>query len=70
MKGAITMSNSHQFAEQDILSAVEAAKYVGVSKDTIYSLVRQNKIPHRRIGHQVKFPYWLLKSWLEGKALS
>ncbi len=56
-----------QYSDQDILSAVEVAQYVGVSKDTIYSLVRKGDIPHRRIGTQVKFPFWLLKAWLEKK---
>ena len=56
-----------QYTDQDILSAVEVAQYVGVSKDTIYSLVRRDEIPHRRIGSQVKFPFWLLKAWLEKK---
>lgn len=59
-----------QYSDQDILSAVEVAKYVGVSKDTIYSLVRRDEIPHRRIGTQVKFPFWLLKAWLEKKPVN
>jgi excisionase family DNA binding protein len=57
------------YEEQDILSAVEAAQYMKVSKDTVYTLVAEDKIPHRYVGRQVRFPFWLLRSWLEGKAV-
>lgn len=57
----------HDYTDADILTVVEAADYLKVSKDTIYAMVHQKKIPHRMVGAQARFPVWLLKKWLEGE---
>ncbi|MBP2666529.1 MAG: Helix-turn-helix domain [Firmicutes bacterium] len=55
------------YDDSDILTVVEAADYLKVSKDTIYAMVHQKKIPHRLVGAQARFPVWLLKDWMAGK---
>lgn len=47
----------------DLLNADQIAELLGVSRNTIYDLVRQNKIPHRHIGKQPRFPVWLIINW-------
>ena len=37
---------------KEIMTPKEAAEYLKVSKPTIYKLLRQRKIPARRLGYQ------------------
>lgn len=48
-----------------IYSARQAAECLGVSKDIIYGLAREKKIPHKKIGSQIKFLGWQLLKWVE-----
>ena len=65
------MDNKSQiYTESDLLNPAEAAKFLRVSRATIYNLVNQNQIPHRKVGNQPRFPFWLLKEWVEGKEVS
>ena len=56
---------TNERSDSDILTVTEAAKFLKVGKDTVYALVREGQIPFRRVGKQVRFPLWLLKSWME-----
>ncbi|MDU2063742.1 MAG: helix-turn-helix domain-containing protein [Sporomusaceae bacterium] len=51
--------------EKDILSAQQVADMLQVSDDTIYELVRQNKIPFKRVGKQLRFVGYQIIEWLE-----
>lgn len=62
------MATEKQQSDDAILTAVEAAQFLRVGKDTIYALVREGQIPFRRVGKQVRFPMWLLRSWMERRA--
>ena len=59
---------STEFADTDILTVVEAARFLKVGKDTVYQQVREGNIPFRRVGKQVRIPLWLLKRWMERRA--
>lgn len=50
---------------QDILTVQEAADLLKVSNDTIYAMVEADKLPHRRVGRQIRFPAWLIIDWLD-----
>lgn len=61
----VETSKPKTVSSRDILSAQELADLLRVSDDTIYEMVRQNKLPYRRIGRQLRFPGWLIIDWLE-----
>ena len=46
------------------LSVDEIAEYIGISRDTIYSWLRENKIPGHRAGHLWKFKRAEVDQWL------
>lgn len=46
----------------------EAAQALGLSERTVCELVRENRIPHLRIGSALLFPVSLLVRWLEEEA--
>jgi excisionase family DNA binding protein len=50
--------------QRSTLTVVEAAYYIGVSEDTIYNAVRENKIPHARARHRIIFHKSTLNVWL------
>ena len=62
------MQQTDHHPDCDILTVVEAAHFLRVGKDTLYGMVRENTIPFRRVGRQIRFPMWLLREWLERKA--
>lgn len=47
------------------LTTEEAAKYLGLSRDMIYILARENRIPHVRIGRRVLFKKQAIDMWLD-----
>lgn len=47
------------------IKVAEAAEYIGVSKDTIYKLVREGEIPHIRLGKRILFRIESLEAWLQ-----
>lgn len=47
------------------IKVAEAAEYIGVSKDTIYKLVRKQEIPHIRLGKRILFRVESLEAWLQ-----
>jgi excisionase family DNA binding protein len=51
--------------ERFILSFPEVAKYLKVSRSKVYYLVQQKKIPHVRIGKNVRITERDLMAWLD-----
>ncbi|TJZ40065.1 helix-turn-helix domain-containing protein [Priestia megaterium] len=45
------------------ITVKEAAEYIGVSKDLIYSLVREKRIPHIRVGQRILFRKQTIDQW-------
>lgn len=52
-----------------VLTPLEAAKAARVSRDLIYDLCRQNAIPHRRLGWEIRIPRDPFLRWLEGHSI-
>lgn len=50
--------------KKTMMTVKEAADYLGVSKDFIYKLVRQQVMPHIRIGTLILFREERLEAWL------
>ena len=54
-----------QVATPRLLTVVEAAEFLGVSRNGLYIACRDGKVPHYRVGNSVRFDLDELKSWLE-----
>lgn len=53
------------------LSVAEIAKYLGVSRDTVYTWASQDKMPAHKVGRLWKFRFSQIDKWVEsGKASS
>ena len=53
--------------EKRLLNITEAAKYMGLSKNTLYSWVCQRKIPFVKCGRLTKFDIRDMDKWIEAK---
>jgi excisionase family DNA binding protein len=51
--------------EKQLLDTKEAAEYLGISRNTLYEWVIQNKIPYIKVGRLVKFRKEDLEAWLK-----
>jgi len=51
----------------DILTPIEAGLYLNVHLRTIYRLVKEGKIPSRKIGGRWRFKRDILDEWLSGR---
>lgn len=58
VKGGMTMKHR-------IMSVQDVATYLGLHKDTIYELVRENKLPHAKVGGRILFLAHVLEKWME-----
>ena len=52
-----------------LMSVPEAAAYLGVSPDTIYTWVSQRHMPFTKMGKLVKFDVELLDKWIKEKTV-
>ncbi len=50
------------------LTVEEAAQVLGISRTTMYALVRSNLIPHLRFGRVLRLPKRALDEWLVSTA--
>ena len=50
----------------DVLTADDAAAFLGVSRWTLYAAANRHEIPHRRLGRRMLFSRRALLLWLEG----
>ena len=50
--------------ENEVLDAVEAAKFLKVSRDTLYGLARRRLVPHKRLGRQIRFHRKVLEEFI------
>jgi len=50
--------------QRKTITAQEAADYIGVHIDTIYTMVRQKEIPHIRVRRRILFKTDTLDAWM------
>ena len=58
------IKSTPQVKNGDVLDVAEAAALLKVSKETIYKRVRDNKIPHARLGRKLLFHRQTLVQWV------
>ncbi|WP_366160631.1 helix-turn-helix domain-containing protein [Bacillus infantis] len=52
---------------KDTLSVQEAAEYLGVSSDTVYTMVKQKEIPHYRVRKRIFFSKERIDTWIDNQ---
>ncbi|WP_310877588.1 excisionase family DNA-binding protein [Priestia megaterium] len=50
--------------ERQTMTTLELANFIGVSKDLIYQMVRENKLPFVRIGRRILFRKEAIVLWM------
>ena len=50
---------------REVMDIREASEYLGVSRETLYKYVYEEKIPAFKLGNRWKFKKTLLDSWME-----
>jgi excisionase family DNA binding protein len=48
----------------------DAARALGVSERTLWTLTKQGQVPHLRLGKAVRYPVHLLRQWMEERAVA
>lgn len=55
--------------QKELLSTIETAEFLGISKNTLYEWIIQKRIPHFKVGRLVKFKKEDLEAWLKKKKM-
>jgi len=53
--------------ERHIMDVKQAAEYLGVCTDTIYTMVKKKEIPHFRIRRRILFSKEAIESWIKSQ---
>src|SRR5664279_1041833 len=63
--GGLSMADA-----REVMNIRQASQYLGVSPDTLYKYVSEEKIPAFKLGNRWKFKKSILDTWMENKSLS
>ncbi len=55
---------------REVMNIRQASQYLGVSPDTLYKYVSEEKIPAFKLGNRWKFKKSILDGWMEDKSLT
>ena len=53
---------------REVMNVRQASQYLGVSPDTLYKYVYEEKIPAFKLGNRWKFKKTILDTWMERKS--
>jgi excisionase family DNA binding protein len=53
---------------REVMNIRQASQYLGISPDTLYKYVYEEKIPAFKLGNRWKFKKTILDSWMERKS--
>jgi excisionase family DNA binding protein len=53
----------------EVMNIRQASEYLGVSADTLYKYVYEEKIPAFKLGNRWKFKKTILDQWMERKSV-
>ena len=53
---------------REVMNIRQASQYLGVSPDTLYKYVYEERIPAFKLGNRWKFKKTILDSWMERKS--
>lgn len=59
---------NHVAESPEVMNIRQASEYLGVSPDTLYKYVSEEKIPAFKLGNRWKFKKTILDSWMERKS--
>jgi len=62
-KGYCVMAES-----PEVMNIRQASEYLGISPDTLYKYVSEERIPAFKLGNRWKFKKTILDSWMERKS--
>lgn len=65
MPGTREATYSHLRQHQLAVSVKQAAKLIGVGKNTMYAAVAAGDVPHVKVGRRILIPVSRLEQWLE-----
>ena len=54
---------------REVMNIRQASQYLGVSPDTLYKYVYEEKIPAFKLGNRWKFKKTILDQWMERKSM-
>ncbi len=63
-KGLSTMATD----SREVMNIRQASQYLGVSPDTLYKYVSEERIPAFKLGNRWKFKKTILDQWMEEKS--
>ena len=55
---------------REVMNIRQASQYLGVSPDTLYKYVSEERIPAFKLGNRWKFKKSLLDTWMENQSLN
>jgi len=53
---------------REVMNIRQASQYLGISPDTLYKYVYEEKIPAFKLGNRWKFKKTILDAWMERKS--
>lgn len=59
-----TPTSVAQVPDGDVMSADEAAVFLGLDRKTVYGYARRGEIPHRQVGRRILLSRSALVAWL------
>jgi excisionase family DNA binding protein len=54
--------------QKEVMTLREASQYLGISPDTLYKYLNEDKIPAFKLGNRWRFKKDLLDRWIERKS--
>lgn len=61
-------SQNNMTEAPEVMNIRQASRYLGVSADTLYKYVYEERIPAFKLGNRWKFKKTILDSWMEEKS--
>ena len=55
---------------REVMNIRQASQYLGVSPDTLYKYVSEERIPAFKLGNRWKFKKSILDTWMESQSFS
>lgn len=54
--------------EKDFLTVKELCEWIRLSRSKVYSLLKDNKIPHAKVGGKILFDKEKIKVWIDNQS--
>jgi excisionase family DNA binding protein len=66
----VSLWKGYSMAEsREVMNIRDAAQYLGISTDTLYKYVSEEKIPAFKLGNRWKFKKTILDAWMERQSM-